>query len=493
VSAFPYIPSRHLIALAAMRPEAPSCPDFGFPSYPASSDRCTHPWIEVYDAPCDEETINCILFRSQHFAWRQSRLASLVSRRPDPDSSSSVKYTWCSEVLRLVVDLADDTNIRHGFLSGWEVPDHLERTRAYLNSVRPMHGGVEVPLMFPEMWFTGTGNEAIPNRASMIGHHVLSFLGPRVDKALGSYLWMPPGRTGGYMLEHVRTQHALEKPRPVPVTARTRDMTAEVLTMHIFDAAPGPGAFLVGRVERATGGAPCAFVGPAARECFHYERFPVAIAGAEATMDLLEANALDWIHANFEVLINAGFRRYATYLLPYAEEGMLALDPDELREQIIAAERREAQAAVGTAMGIAGAVASAIPVVGGIVAAVIAVVGAVISILLEVLPMAWGGGACPVLGFRRMLTDPECAAPTPQGNPNIAALLTEYHVNVAMRPTAPGAGEEPDDDDAPPEDTAKGGVPVAPLVGAAAVAAVLVGVAVARRRKNQRAAEEEDA
>lgn len=232
------------------------------------------------------------------------------------------------------------------------------------------------------------------------------------------------------------------------------------------------------------------FVSPSARECFYYERFVVAIAGAEATMDLLEANALDWINAPFEVVINAGFRRYATYLIPYAEEGRLTLDPDELREQIIAAERREAQAAVGTATALAGAVASAIPVVGGIVAAVIAVVGAVVSLLLEVLPMAWGGGACPVLGFRRMLTDPDCAAPTPQGNPNIAALLAEYHGSVVAPTLTPGDGEpepDPNEEDATGGTETKAGLPVAPLVGIAAVAALIVGIAVVQRRKKQRA------
>ncbi|MGE0789758.1 MAG: hypothetical protein AB7S26_29060 [Sandaracinaceae bacterium] len=461
--------------------QPPSCPDYGFPALPASADRCTHPWIEVYDAPCNEQTIQCLLFRARHYVFRQSKLAALLARRPTVERPSREKITWCTEVLRLIVDLADDTNIRHGFLSGYDVPDHFDETRRYLNGIRAYHGGVEVPLMFPELWLTGTGSEAVPSNASMIGHHVLSLLGPRVDTARGAYLWMPPGRTTGYMLERVRAPHDLEKPRPIPTTLRTRDITAEALTQHLFDTAPGRDGYLVGQIERATGSAPCLFVGPSARECFTYERFEVAIAGAEATMDLLEANARDWVNTPFGVVINAGFRRYATYLLPYAESGRLALDPDALREQIVLAQRRQAQAAVGTAMSIASAVAS----VGGAVGAVVALIGVVISLLLEVLPMAWGSGTCPVLGFRRALTDPGCAAPTPQGNPNIAALLSQYNTSVAQ--AGAGAVTTPSSTTTDAATRGSSASSALPWIGAAAIAAVLVGALALRQKRRSSA------
>jgi len=480
-SGFPSIPTRHLIAALEDPPEAPVCPDYGFPSLPTSQDRCAHPWIEVYDAPCNDETIDCLLFRSRHYRWRQHRLLMLVSRRPDPSATARAKYDWCSEVLRIIVDLADDTNVAHRFLSGFETPDHFDETRELLGSFHPRYQDEPVPIMFPELWLTGTGSEVIPPRHSALGFHVLSLLGERATLARGTYLWQPAAPAHRKM---IAGNVDLEHPRPVRRGLDDRDLSARALSLDIFEHAPNPDQFLVGLVERPTGRAPCMFVGPMARECWHYERFPVAIAGAEVTMDLLEANARDWIRTRFESVVNNGFIRYAKYLVPFAEDGRLALDPDELREHIITTTRREAQAAVGTVTGIASAAANAIPVVGPIISAIIAVVGAVIALLLEVLPMAYGGGGCPVLGFRRMLTDPDCAAPTPQGNPNVAVLLSEYRTGVVAR----GLRDEEDvDSDAPTDgdtEEGKGGVPVLPLVGAAAVAVTIVAV-LAKRKKSR--------
>jgi len=495
MNAFPRIPIRYLLDATAEAPAPPSCPDFGFPSVPdPRRDTCAFPYIQTYDAPCTPEAIDCLLFRRRHYDWRRSRLVALLHRRPPPDTAAQGKFDWCVDVLKLCADMADDTNVVHAFLHGFDVPNHFEGTRAYLRTIRPTHGGVEVPLMFAELWLLGSG-EDIPARHSALGYHVLAHLGERVDRDLGAYLWMPPGRTRGYVLEHTRVQHALEKPRPVPTTARTRSMPARDLSLHIFEAAPNPGDFLVGRMERATGGAPCLFVAPSARECFHYERFTVAIAGAEATMDLLAAHAQDWIEAPFDAVLNAGYQRYLTYLLPYAEAGQLGLTSEEMQEQILTAERREAQAWSGTVIGGVAAVATAMnPAIG----AIIGVIGLVLQLVLEFIPLAYGGGDCPRLGFRRMLSDPDCAVPTPQGNTDIASLLQNYKTRVAFRPepsATDGAGQGDAGDELDREDE-DGGVPVVPLLGAAAAVAIGLGLLAKRqrdRRQARRTADDDEA
>ncbi|MFK7990887.1 MAG: hypothetical protein AB8I08_33010 [Sandaracinaceae bacterium] len=477
------LPERFLITALALPPQAPTCPDYGFPSLPSSADRCAEPWIEVYDAPCTAETIQCLLFRKPAYEWRQHRLAGVLARRPDDAASAEGKYDWCVEVLELLAQLADDTNVSHRFLSGGDVPSHLTRTRALLESLRPMLNGTPVPIMFPEVWRTGTGSEAIPPRHSALGFHVLSLLSSeRVTPARGAYLWQP---VSPQHRKAIAGQVSLEAPRPVRRGLADRELSARALTLDIFREAPGAHDFLVARVERPTGRAPCLFVGPFDRECWNYERFSVAIAGAGVTMDLLEAAAHDWIAADFNRLVDQGFIRYATYLTPYAERGQLAMDADELREHIITTTRRQAQGAVGAVGGVVGAVAAAVPVVG----AVVAVVAAVLALVLEFAPIAYGGGGCPALGFRRMLTDTDCAVPNPQGNPNVAALLAEYRNDVVQpssTPTAPTPLPVTD-----PVDADTGGSPWPWLgVAAGATALLLGGLALSRRRQGPSGEEE---
>lgn len=479
------LPERFLLTSLALTPQAPSCPDYGFPSLPSSADRCREPWIEVYDAPCTDETIQCLLFRKPAYEWRQHRLAGAVARRPGAGASAEGKYAWCVEVLELLVQLADDTNVVHQFLSGGDVPSHLTRSRALLESLRPALNGTPVPMMVPEVWRTGTGSGSVPPRHSALGFHVLSLLGSdRVSPARGTYLWQPPS------VEHqkrIAPQVSLEEPRPVRRDLDNRTLSARALTLDIFRQAPGARDFLVARVERSTTRAPCLFVGPFDRECWNYERFPVAIAGAGVTMDLLEAAAHDWIAADFNRVVDRGFIRYANYLVPFAERGQLAMDADALREHIITTTRREAQGAVGAAAGIAGAVSAAVPVVG----AVVAVLAAVLSLVLEIAPVAYGGAGCPVLGFRRMLTDSDCAVPNPQGNPNIAALLAEYRHGVVQPTTTPTAPSPPPSVTEPGPDEDVGGSPWPWLgVAAGATALLLGGLALSRRR---RSSEEEEA
>lgn len=77
LSSFPRVPTRHLISALEDPPAAPACPDYGFPTLPTSQDRCAQPWIEVYDAPCNDESIGCLLFRRDR-------------TRPDDEESVSV-------------------------------------------------------------------------------------------------------------------------------------------------------------------------------------------------------------------------------------------------------------------------------------------------------------------------------------------------------------------------------------------------------------------
>jgi len=502
------IPVRFRLDSTAEAATPPSCPDYGFPRVPASNrpNRCVEPWIAVYDAECTPQAIECLLFRRRHYAWRQTRLVALLHRRPPADAAAVAKYEWCAEIVRLVIDLADDTNVAHHFLSGFGVEDHFSHTRAHVQSLLPGFNGRVVPTIYPELWFTGHGDESVAPNRPVIGYYVLGHL-EGIDHWRSAYLVMPPGRTGSIMLEHVRAAHALERPRPIPnrwrrgsgvgggtpspidraalraALTQGRGVSARDLSIALFATAPDD--FQVGSIERATGGAPC-LAGPADRECFHYERFPVAIAGAKATMDLLEAHARDWIETPFDVVLNRGYRRYLTYLTPYAEAGTLGLTPEELLEQTLVAERLEAQAMSDTAFGVVAGVATAInPIIGGI----IALIGAAIHMLLEFVPLASGDGDCPRLGFRRMLTDPECAVPTPQGNTNIVGLLDEYMTRVAADPAtrAGGGGEQ---DDRRDRDEDEGGVPVVGLLGVAALAALGIGV-LAKRRSDRRSEQTE--
>lgn len=511
MSAYPRIPFRLLLDARAEAPGPPSCPDYGFPSVPrADRNRCAEPWIATYDVPCTPEAVDCLLFRRRHYAWRQTRLLALIHRRPALDASAASKVDWCGEVLRLVIDMADDTNVARPFLTGFGIPDHLERTRAHLRALRPTYQGQPVPLMYPELWLTGRGDETIAASQPVLGYYVLAPIAG-VDTARSAYLVMPGGRTRSLMAEHVLAAHALEWPRPIPTRWRAiagvtlpaidlasvraamtqgRAVSARDLSVALFATAPTD--YLVGSVERATGSAPC-LAGPADRACFHYEHFPVAIAGAQATMDLLEAHARDWIEAPFDRLLNQGFQRYLTYLKPFAESGQLGLEPEELRAHAERAARDAAIAGVSTTTGTVAAAVTPIPVVGPIVGAVVAVLGAVLSMLLEVLPIATGDGTCPQLGFRRMLSDPECAVPRPQGNTNIAALLTAYRTQVAFGP-AGGAGE-PAEEPAPARsrEAQSGGLPVLPLLGGAALLALGLAYLAQRRRQERGARSARDA
>lgn len=496
MSAYPNLPVRFLVNHHAEAPTPPSCPDYGFPSVPPSKrNRCAQPWIATYDAPCTPEAIECLLFRRRHYEWRKSRLVALLHRRPDASASATAKYDWCVELVRTGIDMADDTNVATPFLSGFGVEHHFNHTLAHLRTIRPSLNARPVPLMYPELWFTGRGDESVPPFQSVLGHYVLGHL-EHVDRARSAYLVMPVGRSTSIMAEHVRAAHALERPRPFPrrwhvtsasstpasdraalraANAQGRNVSARDLSVALFTSAPT--GYLVGSVERATGGAPC-LAGPADRECFHYERFPIAIAGAEPTMDLLAAHARDWINAPFDVVVNRGYRRYLKYLHPYAERGLLGLTPEELLEQTLRAEREEAKTWSRTAFGAVGAIVGAVNPVFG---AIIALVAAAIDLLLELMPLAHGDGDCPRLGFRRMLTDPECAVPTPQGSVNIAGKLNEYMERVAFRPVTAGAGQPEDEPRAPDE----GGVPVVPLVGAAALVALGL-AALAKRRSDSK-------
>ncbi|MCB9565615.1 MAG: hypothetical protein H6710_00035 [Myxococcales bacterium] len=510
-----------LLPYLAEAPEPPPCPDYGFPAYPrANRNRCAEPWIAIYDVPCTDEAVECLLFRKRHYVWRQSRLLAFLHRRPASSDSALAKYNWCSDVLQLVLDLADDTNLQRQFLSHYDVPDIFSRTRAVLAGMRPAKEGRALSLMFPELWLTGAGNELVPPSRSMLGYHVLGYFDD-VDAVRGAYLHMPDGRTTSVLLEHVRAAHAAVKPRPIPTawpalgarggvrgeggaappTAATssiaraqaagRNVTARDLSLAIIEAAPRPGQFLSGAVERATGGAPC-LSGPASRDCFTYEWMPVAIAGAEWTMDLLAAHAEDWLAAPYDAVLNAGFQRYLAYLQPYAERGTLALSPEELAAQAEEAARREAQAWTGTTLATVAGVAALMGPVGQVAAAIIAVIGAILQVLLEVLPLARGDGDCPVLGFRRTIPDGDCAAPEPQGHPEFVASVRRYrevaltgHVEgVVSRDASSGDGTG-----------GQGASGESHLLlwglGAAAVGTLaLVGVAAARkRRRRQRALE----
>jgi len=500
------LPVRFLIDSTAEAATPPSCPDYGFPAVPAANrpNRCAEPWIAVYDAPCTPQAIECLLFRRRHYAWRRTRLVALLHRRPAPGASATAKYDWCSELVRLFTLMADDTNVARNFLSGFGVPDHFDHTRAHIRSLRPTFGGQPVPLIYPELWLTGKGDESVAPLQPVLGYYVLGHL-EGIDRFRSAYLVMPPGRTGSIMLEHVQAPHALQLPRPIPQRWRAtsdrvpandraalraaatqgRDVSPRDLSVALFTAAPDD--FMVGTIERATGGAPC-LAGPADRECFHYERFPVAIAGAKATMDLLAAHARDWIETPFDAVVSRGFRRYLEHLKPYADNGTLGLTPEELLEQTLRAERTEAQASSGAAFGVVGSVAGAInPLFGAIIAAI----GAAIQLLLEFVPLASGDGDCPQLGFRRMLTDPECAVPTPQGDVQIVNHLSEYMDRVAFHSASADVtgGEQGDRRDRDDE----GGVPVVPLLGAAALVALGLGVLAKRRsdlRKSDRRKEE---
>ena len=170
------IPARlMLLPHLAEAPAPPPCPDYGFPAYPRPDrNRCAEPWIAIYDVPCTDEAVECLLFRKRHYLWRQSRLLALLHRRPAPSASPVAKLNWCSDVLELVLALADDTNLQRSFLRGYDVPDIFARTRAALGRMRPAKEGRALSLMFPELWLTGAGDELIPPRHSALGLHVLS-------------------------------------------------------------------------------------------------------------------------------------------------------------------------------------------------------------------------------------------------------------------------------------------------------------------------------
>ncbi|HHH28706.1 MAG TPA: hypothetical protein ENK57_10235 [Polyangiaceae bacterium] len=484
----------------------PSCPDLGFPSYPRADrpNRCAEPWIATYDAPCTPENIECLLFRRRHYMWRQGRLLALLHRRPLQSASAQAKFNWCEEVLLKLIELQDDTNLAHFLFSGLGVPHLFPRTRAALGRMLPSRGGQRLPLMFPELWLTGRGDESLPPRHSALGFYVLRYFAD-VEKVRRAYLRLPDGRTSSLLLEHVTAAHAAVMPRPIPnrwparggtlgpsgararwspAAARAgRDVTPRALSLALFEAAPRAGQFLIGQVERATGTAPC-FAGPADRACFHYEQLPIAIAGAEWTMDLLAAHAEDWIAARFGVVVEQGVQRYLRYLLPWAEKGQLALTPEELSAQVEASARREAQAASGTVIGAAAGVASAFGPVGAVAGVVLLVIGLVIQLLLEVLPLATGDGGCPRLGFRRTLTDPECAVENPQGHPEVASLILTYRDTVIFRPAAP---ETRSSADAAADGGAGQGATTPssnlPLLGLGAALAAALLYALSRRRK----------
>ena len=78
------IPARlMLLPHLAEAPAPPPCPDYGFPAYPRPDrNRCAEPWIAIYDVPCTDEAVECLLFRKRHYLWRQSRLLALL-HKPD--------------------------------------------------------------------------------------------------------------------------------------------------------------------------------------------------------------------------------------------------------------------------------------------------------------------------------------------------------------------------------------------------------------------------
>lgn len=412
-------------------------------------DEC-RPEVDVYDLPCNEQNIECVLFRPEDFEAARRELQALLAAKPAQAVTGQAKMRWLSNVVLQLNALWDSTNVKIDFLfptltrqrilnstdqvsngrkaaiADTLTPSVIEDAdRAFWQGVANRVAGDGRPLKIPFGLTAATQQFHYSPRAMwsyVRGQHGRPYGDVDLSDVTDTTLWLESRTSGLYAFAPTpaaQPRFTTNAEVGFSNTGAARQ-TAKPVTDAMY-ASEGRGRTLYTWSDRDLLALlfetnPGLELAPGQYKNADLEWRPMLVPGGQVLLDYAETIARAALSVSYLDYCMDGIDRWLTHLMPWAEAGLLDLSPSAIGQ----AQRGLGEAKAHAQVQLFSTAVAPMAAIGGAFAIVIAIA----IILVNVLPLAVGGWQCPDIPVRRTVTDPACAITTVQGQPaNVIAAL----------------------------------------------------------------------
>lgn len=420
---------------------------------------CAHPDAVVYRAACTPQNVLCFLFKTSEFDRYSGLLRDLISTKPRPSASPATKTRWCTNVLVAVSRALDATNVpakfQNNFVIDWEgagvridmntgegTPDGepivtFPLVREFLSNLKSDSEGalgrvIDQPIATPLAPTLG-GN--FHSKPSSFAPFVPSNQYPANAKLDYAVLNPVRGRNVDREFFRVVSQQSAdywdaERGRNYAAWKRRTVSDPELFAKHM-ELHPGYG-FAESRYRISTGSQLCFGYGPDSHHCNNYAWRSGFVMKADTTVDYCATWAREIIETGIERFCIRGVLRWFLHLIPYARTGQIEIPTSELERYYREAGKEQGQAGGMAAAQSTGGLFGELTGQQQIYAVFSVAAGFILMGLMEIFGVA-RGWSCPVLPFKRTVTDSACEIREVSG-PGVAQDVIERGIqNLSER------------------------------------------------------------